>query len=345
MRIEVPEATLSWLLDEADPAVAMLARLRLLGEEESALTRDLRRRVNGTRPVATILEAQHEDGGWAPPARDYQKYGGSLWQVHFLGELWADGDDERVRRAAEYAFSRQRPDGAFSCNGREDAAIPCLTANVARALARLGYSRDERVVRALAWVADKHGELGYLGCSQSWGYNLNGYCHMYAPKALLLLAEVPRELWPDGAERLRDDAVSALRDKQVIRCLPEESREFQELVWSTKAAERPAVRERYLAEHPVLHFKEKPGWLRLGYPLSYNSDALEALASLAETGEPRRPEYDAALDVVARAADKDMRWRMRNSFNGKMLADVERKGEPSKWLTLRALMVLDHFAG
>jgi hypothetical protein len=32
---------------------------------------------------------------------------------------------------------------------------------------------------------------------------------------------------------------------------------------------------------------------------------------------------------------------MRNSFNGKMIADVETKGEPSRWLTLRSLQVLE----
>ncbi len=34
---------------------------------------------------------------------------------------------------------------------------------------------------------------------------------------------------------------------------------------------------------------------------------------------------------------------MRTSFNGKMIASVETKGQPSKWLTLRALQVLRHF--
>jgi hypothetical protein len=36
-----------------------------------------------------------------------------------------------------------------------------------------------------------------------------------------------------------------------------------------------------------------------------------------------------------------MRWTMRNSLNGKMLADVETKGAPSTWLTLRALQVAE----
>ena len=47
--------------------------------------------------------------------------------------------------------------------------------------------------------------------------------------------------------------------------------------------------------------------------------------------------------MVESAADAQMRWTMRNSFNGKMFADVEKKGAPSKWLTLRALQVLEHF--
>ena len=45
--------------------------------------------------------------------------------------------------------------------------------------------------------------------------------------------------------------------------------------------------------------------------------------------------------VVRAAADEQMRWTMRNSFNGKMRANVEAKGKPSKWLTLRALQVLE----
>lgn len=336
---EVPESTQAWLLDADNPAVSVLARRLLLDEDDAGTWA----RRNEYEPVRTILVRQQPDGSWATPGRDYQKYGGSLWQVHFLGELQADGADERVRRAAEYAFSRQLPDGSWSCNGREDAAIPCLTANVARALARLGWARDERVVRALGWIAERHVTSGILGFCEGVDYTLNGYCHMFAPKALLFLAEVPRELWPDGAEQLREDAVAALRDKQVFGCLPQESREFQDLVWSVPSAERRSVRERYVAQHPMLHHKDKPGWLRFGFPLSYNSDALEALIALAAVGEPARPEYAPALEVVKAAADREMRWTMRNSLNGKMLSDVEHKGEPSRWLTLRALTVWKHF--
>jgi len=34
---------------------------------------------------------------------------------------------------------------------------------------------------------------------------------------------------------------------------------------------------------------------------------------------------------------------MQNSFNYKMLVAVEEKGKPSKWLTLRALKILEFY--
>lgn len=338
----VPAETIEWLSQPDNPAVAALTRRTLLHESGPELD-SLWERRNEYKPVATILARQQPDGSWAPPARDYKKYEGSLWQIHFLGELMADGSDERVRKAADYAFSRQRPSGLWSCNGSDSAAIPCLTANVGRALARLGYATDERVIAALGRIVDDTREQGYLGCPSGVAVTLNGYCHMLAPKILLFLTEVPRDLWPSGAEGLRDQCVEALRDKEVFRSLPRESKAFQEVIWEAPASRRPDARAQFIAEHPELHYSDKPGWLRFGFPLSYNSDALESLHALAGVGEVRRPEYEPAIEAVEGEADERMRWRMRNSLNGHMLADIERKLMPSKWITLRALQALQYF--
>lgn len=340
----VPKSTVAWLLEPQNPPVAVLTKRTLLGEADSPETTALWDSRDSYAPVAAILEAIREDGSWATPAQDYQKYRGSLWQIHFLGELHASGESDRARRGTAYAFSRQLPDGSWSAtNMRPDGSLACLTANVGRALARLGFERDERVVQALRYCVETHHTVGAIDCRQGRLYQLNGYCHMLTPKLLLFLAEVPAALWPEGAAELRDACVTALRDKQVFHCLPAEAREFNDALWTMPQSERRGFRERFLAEHPDLHYGAKPGWLRFGFPLSYNSDILEALAALAGVGETRRPEYEPALEAVAAAADASMGWTMRNSLNGKMIADVESKGAPSKWLTLRALQVLDHF--
>ena len=36
----------------------------------------------------------------------------------------------------------------------------------------------------------------------------------------------------------------------------------------------------------------------------------------------------------------DKRWNLENTFNGRMIKNIEKKGKPSKWITLRALNVL-----
>ncbi len=336
----VPDSTWEWLTDAENPAVAVLARRTLLGGPDAPQTARLWGTRNTYEPVATILEAQLEDGSWDAPARDYQKYRGSLWQIVFLGELWADGADERVARAAEYAFSRQKADGSWSANPKARYDMPCLTANVGRALARMGWGEDPRTAHALGSIVETYERLGFLGCSDMQPYSLSGYCHMLTPKVLLFMAQVPRELWAPGAEKLREACIDALRDKHVHRSLPAEFKEFQAVVWPTPAAQRAEAREHFIAEHSPLHYGDKPGWLRLGYPLSYNSDALEALWALMAIGEPPRPEYEAAIAAVRERADAQMRWTLKTSFNGKMIADVEKKGAPSRWLTLRALQVL-----
>ncbi len=339
---QVPEATLQWLLEPDNPAVATLTRRTLLGEPDTVETAALWAGRNSYAPISAILDAQLEDGSWDRPARDYKKYQGSLWQIHFLGELYASGDDPRVQRAAEYAFSRQLDDGSWSAsNMRPAGSICCLTSNVARALARMGWASDERVIAALRGLVDLYGELGEVNCRWAVGYQLNGYCHMVTVKELLFMGAVPRELWPSGCEELRDACIAHLRDKQVSMSLPEEARAFDEDMWAMKPSERAGYRETFLAEHPELHYKQKAGWLRFGYPLSYNSDALEALWALMHVGEKPRPEYESALELVRSTADDAMRWTLRNSFNDKMLGPVERKGKPSKWLTLRALQVLE----
>lgn len=52
-----------------------------------------------------------------------------------------------------------------------------------------------------------------------------------------------------------------------------------------------------------------------------------------------------ALEILKSKMTSDGSWIMETSCNGRMIADIERKGRPSKWITMRALRVLEYFAG
>jgi hypothetical protein len=338
----IPQSTIDWLTEPDNPAVSVLFQREFLGASEDE-TAELWARRNEYEPLAHILQAQDPIGYWLPPDQDYQKYHGNLWQIVFLGELWANPEDPRVRRGLDYGLIRQHETGAWGVTRATSTEAPCLTANVGRSIARLGHADDERVLAALQWLGETHEDLGYLGCKGVEESTLNGYCHMCVPKYLLFMGEVPEELWPSTTHDLRDSCLKALRDKQIYRSLPTNATQFREEVLPQPRSELAEARQRFIQEHGEIECSEKPSWLRFGYPLHYNSDALEALTALASVGEKSLPAYAPALDEVVEAADHDMRWRLRSSLNGKMIADVEEKGQPSKWVTLRALRVLRHF--
>jgi hypothetical protein len=46
------------------------------------------------------------------------------------------------------------------------------------------------------------------------------------------------------------------------------------------------------------------------------------------------------MDLVLSKQDEQGRWKMEYSYNGKTLVDIEEKGKPSKWVTLRVLRLL-----
>ncbi|HEY5167785.1 MAG TPA: hypothetical protein VIK03_00095, partial [Thermoleophilia bacterium] len=47
-----------------------------------------------------------------------------------------------------------------------------------------------------------------------------------------------------------------------------------------------------------------------------------------------------ALDLVASRADAQGRWKLQQTFNDRFVVPIGVKGEPSRWVTMRALEVL-----
>lgn len=90
--------------------------------------------------------------------------------------------------------------------------------------------------------------------------------------------------------------------------------------------------------------KAKSGWTRFGFPLFYQSDALEVLDTLTRLGV-KDSRMKKAVDLVASKQSEDGGWKLENTFNGKMWVDIEKKGKPSKWITLKAVRVLKRFYG
>jgi hypothetical protein len=66
-------------------------------------------------------------------------------------------------------------------------------------------------------------------------------------------------------------------------------------------------------------------------------EILGILAKLGRAGDERARE---ARTLVASRADAQGRWKLQSTFNGRFVVDIETRGDPSRWITLRALAAL-----
>jgi hypothetical protein len=80
-------------------------------------------------------------------------------------------------------------------------------------------------------------------------------------------------------------------------------------------------------------------WLDYGFPLDYQSDLTELCDVLARLGYGTDPRFRRLLDIVLEAQTNQGRWVKRY---GTRALRVEKKGKPSKWITIRVLRAIKH---
>jgi hypothetical protein len=279
--------------------------------------------------VPLILAKQNEGGYWGVAEDFYEraKYKGTVWTLLILAELGADAKDKRIKKACEFImqYSQDRESSGFAYTGNSEngghhsKVIPCLTGNTVWSLIRLGYLDDLRVQRGIDWITtyqrfddrtDKPPK-GWpyditLGC---WGRHT---CSMGVIKALKALAEIPEQARsPEVKETLVQGAGYFLQHHVYKR-----SHNLEKVC--------------------------KPGWLKFGFPLMYNTDALEILGILTRSGY-RDKRMQGAVELVISKQDDRSRWMLEYTYNGRFQVNIERKDQPSKWVTLNALRALKQF--
>lgn len=326
---------LPWLLerDAVQPGVRYFALRDILdtpGDDPALL--ETRAEIMASGPVPAILAAQMPEGHWVKPVlpEHGMKYQGTLWQVIFLAQLGADGDDPRIRSACEYVLSKAvARNGGLSFTGAPSGFIHCMGGQLGEALIDLGWLDDERLHTALEWQArtvtgqdvadlDTKGTVerfyksGTSGPLFACGANAGLSCAWGGIKATLAFSKVPTGL--------RTPVITAAIDQGVDFLLS---------------------RDPSIADYSFGYGKKpNSSWFKFGYPLGYITDVLQNLETLAALGHAGDPRLVNTLALVEEKQDDSGRWKLEYTYNGKTWVDVETKGRPSKWVTLRALRVL-----
>ena len=300
---------LGWLLEPDYPSIRYHTLRYLLErdevEPELMATREA---ILKAPPVSSILALQRPDGSWQGEERGYTPmHKSTLWQVVYLTEHGVGRAHEGVERAVEYIFrTMQAPDGSFPSQGRiYKGNLLCCEGITSRALLLLDYGDDPRLWKAIDYLARTAREGGFR-CH----YNGGEPCAWGAIKALRALMEIPPERRNPEIEGAILKGVEFLLNGDLSR------------------ADYPRKRE------------VSPHWFKFGFPRAYQSDILEALETLAVLGYAGEERLCPAIDYLLSKQDGQGRWKMESSLNGRMLVDIERRGQPSKWLTFKALRAL-----
>ena len=86
--------------------------------------------------------------------------------------------------------------------------------------------------------------------------------------------------------------------------------------------------------------KGDAAWTRFAFPTWWHYDVLRGLEYLRRAGVAPDERVAEAIDLVASKRDDDGTWPLDTQYPGKMPIEIdEGEGQPSRWITLRALRV------
>jgi hypothetical protein len=342
--MKMHDRVIHWLLEDENPPVRYLTLTRLLKKPEtSSQVQQTKARLMGYKVTQEILK--HSKEFWKDDDRAYWKYTGKYWQLIFLGQFMADGRNPSIVEGINDILNKRKWVMKMGCQ--------CLTANLLAAFRRLGYGDHPIVIEETESLANRIVAEHGIKCA-GMDYSLLPRCHMALPKLLLLFAEIPSQKRSVNVNSTIELFVQKLLENEIYICVPSNRKEWQKILdTAPKRADLPKgqtvkdwisrQKKVFLSSHGSGARIPKQGWLKFGFPLHYNSDLLEAMYALALLETSMTPKLKRPLEIIRDKMTPEGMWVMENSLNGKMWADVEEKGQPSKWITYFALYVHNHF--
>jgi len=293
---------IDWLLD-SDPAIRWQV-MRDLTDAPAEKVATERGRVATEGWGAQLLAAQDPDGRWSG-GTFFPEWTGTEATLNLLTKLGLDPTSDEARRAIAPVHEAARWDYDPSMKFFDGEVEPCINGRAVAIGAYFGQDVRGIVDRLLTeQMAD-----GGWNCEQENGSTRGSFDSTL--NVLEGLLEYERSTGANGdvaAARVRGEEY--LLDRRLLRRL----------------SDGEIGQKR---------------WLHLGFPNGWFYDVARVLDYLRSARPAPDERMTEALDILESKRDADGRWPLDHAYHDKLLVDFgESEGQPSRWITLRALRVL-----
>jgi hypothetical protein len=310
------DTVIRWLLD-GDPAIRWQVLRDLVGSAERTVERE-RHKVACEGWGARLLARQDPEGRWAGGLSSdgglySPKWISTTYTMLLLRDFGLPPINRKARKSCTLLLDGglQRDGGInYGWRGRSET---CITGMVLSILSYFAYEDDR-----LDTLAD----------------------HLL------------QQQMPDGGWNCRRDLGATHSSVHTTISALEGLRHFELYRGYRLRAVRAAQRRgrEFLLMHRLFRSDRtgeiiKPVFTLFAFPPRWHYDILRALDYFQSVGAPRDERLAEAIEIVQRTRRSDGCWSLQNSWKGKTYFELERRGAPSRWNTLRALRVLKWWNG
>lgn len=300
---------IEWLL-QGDISLQYQVHRDLLGNER----KDLQERIADEGWGKQFLSKRKPDGHWG------QKFYQPKWiSTHYtlldLRNLWLCPENEKVKETIEMTLATCKSDDGGICLGPSTSV---------------------------------HSDV----CVNGMFLNYASYFQTDEQKLQSVIDSILREIMPDGGFNCRTTRSGAIHSSlHTTLSVLEGLTEFQKASYTYRINEVESAHksaEEFILMHQ-LFLSDRTGkiirkdFLRLPYPTRWKYDILRALDYFQYSGSKWDERMEPAIDVLLKKRNNNATWNLPAKHPGREHFEMEKAGKPSRWNTLRAMRVLQHF--
>jgi hypothetical protein len=298
------DPVIAWLLD-SDPSIRWQV-LRDLTDTPAEIVAAERSRVASEGWGPRLLDQQRPDGNWGDGVAT-PLWWSNLYTLLFLRDLGIDPMSARARAAIDLVRDNVTWGPGFGDSPFFEGEVePCINGRVVALGAYFGERSDRLVDRLLSeQLAD-----GGWNCEAERGSVRSSFHTTICVLEGLLAFEAAFGAAPAVTEARR-------RGQEVL-------------------LERRLLRR--LSTGEIID----PAWTQLAFPTLWHYDVLRALDYLRAAGVRPERQVEEAVAIVRGRRQSDGRWRLDVRHHDTLYEELAGTvGAPNRWITLRALRVLD----